>query len=105
MKTDFAPLTEQETVRFKALFVNYKRLVSKYDQQTIALRGMCTFIQGTISRNYFTFTMNCDMAYDMLAALKKRVAPMNQARKMELLARYQKLKKAPRTQGIEMWLQ
>ena len=104
-KSPYAELDATETMQFKALLAEYKRRVSKHDQQATALRGMCTFIQGTISRNYFTFTMSCDTAYDMLVALKHQVAPTNHARKMELLAKYQKLKKAPRTQGIETWLQ
>ena len=49
--------------------------------------------------------MNCDNACKMLAALKRYVALTDQAHKMELLAKYQKLKKAPRTQGIETWIQ
>src|SRR5205809_3282491 len=61
-KGPYAELDATETMQYKALLANYKRKVSKHDQQAIALRGMCTFIQGTIARNYFTFTMNCDNA-------------------------------------------
>ena len=41
----------------------------------------------------------------MLAALKQRVAPTDQARKIELINQYQKLKKAPRSQNLDTWLQ
>src|SRR5438876_1822627 len=76
-KSPYAELDVTKMMQFKALLAEYKCRVSKYDQQATALRGMCTFIQGTISRNYFTFMMSCDTAYDMLVALKRRVAPTN----------------------------
>src|SRR5438552_1049928 len=68
-KGPYAELDVTETMQYKALLANYKHKVSKHNLQATALRGMCTFIQGTISRNYFTFMMNCNNIYEMLAAL------------------------------------
>ena len=38
-------------------------------------------------------------------SLKKRVAPTDEARKMHLATQYAKLRKAPRNQNFEAWLQ
>src|SRR5271170_1633720 len=41
----------------------------------------------------------------MLVALKQRVAPADQVRKIELINQYQKLKEAPDSQNLDTWLQ
>jgi hypothetical protein len=41
----------------------------------------------------------------MLVALKQRVAPTDQARKIEPINQYQKLKKALRGQNLDTWIQ
>src|SRR5271156_4223279 len=61
-------------------------------------------IQETIFRAYLRYTFHCDSMYDMLVTLKRRVAPTDRARKIELINRYQKLKKAPHSQNLETWL-
>ena len=95
-KDSYTELDMIKTIQYKAFLVNYKHKVSKHDQQATALQGMCTFIQGTIFRNYFTFMMNCDNAYEILTTLKCHIILMDQIRKMKLLAKYQRLKKALR---------
>jgi hypothetical protein len=67
--------------------------------------NLCTYIQETVSRNNLTYTFGHDTAYDMLISLKEHVAPTDQARKMELINRYQRMKKAPKAQQIDVWLQ
>ena len=64
-----------------------------------------SFIQETITRTYLTYTFNCDTPHDMLVALKQRVVPTDQARKIELINQYQKLKKASGGQNLDTWLQ
>ena len=46
-----------------------------------------------------------ESTYEVLKALKQRVAPTDRARKLELSQRYAKLRKAPKSQNIEVWLQ
>src|SRR5438034_10439545 len=70
----------------------------------LALRNLCTFIQGTVSRIYLCYTFNAENAHEMLVALKNRVAPTDLARKTELSNRYERMKKAPKAQHIETWL-
>jgi hypothetical protein len=40
----------------------------------------------------------------MLTALKQHIAPTDQAREVELISRYNKLKEAPHTQDLDSWL-
>ena len=42
--------------------------------------------------------------YDIILALKQRIAPTDQARKTELQNRYRKLQKMPRNQNIDNYL-
>src|SRR4051812_9628851 len=66
---------------------------------------MQSYIQENITRTYLTYTFKCDTPYDMLVALRHRVAPTNQACEVELVNYYQKLKRPPRNQNIDLWLQ
>ena len=45
------------------------------------------------------------MTYDMIIALKKRVAPTDQVHQLETSTKYQRLRKSPRNQAVEPWLQ
>jgi hypothetical protein len=103
-KTTLAELTESERAELKDRRQTYKRQQELYDKQEAALAALRTTIQETISRVYLRYTFRCDTTYDMLTALKRRVAPTDRARKIELVNRYQKLKKAPQSQNLETWL-
>ena|SRR5271154_1386028 len=57
------------------------------------------------SRNYLVYTFNAETTHEMLIALRQRVAPTDEARELELIGRYNKLKKPPRSQDLESWFQ
>jgi hypothetical protein len=97
-------------IRFNSFPVwngNRKRDIyrSHWEDWGLKYAALRSFIQETITRTYLTYTFDCDTPYDMLAALKQRVAPTNRTRKIELVNQYQKLKKAPRSQNLDTWLQ
>jgi hypothetical protein len=97
-------------IRFNSFPVwngNRKRDIysSHWEDRGLKYATLRSFIQETITRTYLTYTFDCDTPYDMLIALKQRVAPTNQTRKIELVNQYQKLKKAPRSQNLDTWLQ
>jgi len=98
-------LDANELEELKLLRYDYKRQIAAYERKDAALGSLRSFIQETISRAYLPYTFKCDTPYDMLTALKTRVAPTDQARKMELIKRYRKLVKAPKSQDIYIWLQ
>jgi len=92
-KTRLAQLDddEKEELRFQRL--SYKRKVATFDLQKATVATLRSFIQETITPTYLTYTFDCETPYDMLVALKQRVAPTDPARKVELINQYQKLKK------------
>lgn len=51
------------------------------------------------------YTFKCTTTYDVLVSLKQRIAPTDSARKLRLATQYARLKKAPRNQNFEVWLQ
>ena len=83
-KTTFAALTADEKEELQALRHEYKRQTKKFEQRDAAVGNLRIHIQESISRTYLTYTFNCDTPHDMLTALRQRVAPTDQARKLEL---------------------
>ena len=104
-KTSLAQLNddEKEELRFQRL--SYKRKIATFDRQKAAIATLRSFIQETVTRTYLTYTFGCDTPHDMLVALKQRVAPTDQARKIELISQYQKLKNTPDSHNLDTWLQ
>ena len=95
-KTTVAELDNGEKEELKFRRHEQKRQQATYDKQDAAMASLRTFIQETVSRTYLRYTFKCDSPYEMLIALKKRVAPTDRARKLELINWYQKMKKAPK---------
>lgn len=81
--------------------MNYRQ----YEELQLAIDGLRVHIQGTISRTYLVYTFRCDTTHDVLASLKQRVAPSDYARKLQLAAQYATLRKGPKSQNYEAWLQ
>ena len=50
------------------------------------------------------YIKNFSIVYQMLTALKKRLASIDQARKIQLANQYAKLKKYNKSKPIEQWL-
>ena len=99
------PLTKEKEEDLKMRRYQYKQDMVTYQQQKSAMRSLLTTIQETISRTYLIYTLKCDTLYQMLRALKKRVAPTDRARLIELSHKYHKLQSIGRSQNLEMWLQ
>jgi len=54
---------------------------------------------------FLPYTFNQESTYDVLVALRQRVAPSDRARKLDLSQQYGKLMMAPQPEDIEAWLQ
>ena len=104
-KTTVASLTADELDELKLLRFDFKHQLQLYERQDTALHNLKSFIQETVSRTFLLYTFKKDSTYEVLVALRTRVAPTDRARKLELSQRYGKLKKAPKSQNIEAWLQ
>ena len=99
------PLTKVEEEDLKMRRYRYKQDMVTYQQRKTAMRNLLTTIQETISRMYLIYTLKCNTPYEMLRALKKRVAPTDRARLIELSHKYHKLLSIGRSQNLEIWLQ
>ena len=98
-------LNPNELEQLKALRDKWKNQNREYEQQKTIINGMHTLIHETVSRSYYVYLIDKETLYEMLSALKERIAPMDLACQRELAAQYQKLKKAPRSQNIESWIE
>src|SRR6266480_1721384 len=58
-----------------------------------------------VSRTNLVYTFKQDTPYDMLVALKQRLSPTDEAREIKLAKQYKTLKKPPRSQNLDTWLQ
>ena|SRR2546423_1238615 len=84
---------------------NYKQQYDFYERQRTALASLRAYIQPTISRNCLYYAFECETAREMLVELQKRFKPTDQLRELDLANRYQKLKKPPKSQDLDTWLQ
>jgi hypothetical protein len=99
-------LTDQERQTLLIFRDDYKIQEKEYQLLTKGLRELDNMICTTISRTNLTFILrNCDTPYAKLKALQKRLAPTDRARELELIRKYNEIKKLPRTQGVDKWLQ
>ena len=87
------------------LRTDYKEDLDLFKKQESALNNLRCHIQEAVSRNYLIYTFCCDTPYDMLVSLKQRVAPTDDAQKLQFATQYVKLKMGPQNQNIEIWLQ
>jgi hypothetical protein len=104
-KATVAQLDANELEELKLLCYDYKRQVAAYERKEAALGNLRSSIQETISRPYLPYTFKCETPYEMLVKLKQRIAPTDRAREVELVNRYNKMKKGPNNQSMDYWLQ
>ena len=104
-KNTVAGLSSDELDELKLLRYNLKHELQLYERQDTALSTVKVHIQETISRVFLPYTFNQESTYDVLVALRQRVAPSDRARKLELSQQYGKLMMAPQPEDIEAWLQ
>ena len=103
--TTFGQLTQEEREEYRMLRQDYKWQRDLYDKRDNALSSLRTSIQSSVSRSCLHYTFGTSSAREMLIELQKRLQPTDQLRELDLTARYQKLKKAPKGQDLDTWLQ
>src|SRR5947209_4048654 len=80
-KSTLSQLTDDEKDELKLQRYDYKHQLALYERQDAALASLRSFIQEMISRTFLPYTFKCDTTYDMLVALRKRVAHTDNAQK------------------------
>jgi hypothetical protein len=79
---------------------NYKDKMAAYEKKIAVLDSITTYIQEHISIPMHTFIMGQMTAYDMLRALRRRLAPTDEAREWDIEQRYKNVLKPPKDQDI-----
>lgn len=97
-----------DSVKFKAYKAwkdLFKSQLAKYERQEKAFSDLLIFIQETIAAHNITFIQKAEPhPWNILRALKLRLALSDKARNIEIEERYHKLCKGPGTQSIDAWL-
>ena len=90
---------------WKAQYQFYKSQLADYTKQTEVFASIVTYIQETITASNAVLIQKTEAhPYNLLVALKQRLAPTDSARSLSLEKRYEKLKKGPGGQNVETWV-
>jgi hypothetical protein len=63
----------------RTLKSNYRDNVKVYRKQLLALNTLRSYILSSILYTYLIYTFKCDTTYDVLVALKQRIALLDYA--------------------------
>ncbi|KAF2801243.1 uncharacterized protein BDZ99DRAFT_403774, partial [Mytilinidion resinicola] len=89
---------------WKMTYDEYKDNKVLFDKQKESLQDLRIFILQTVDTKYTTYTYGISSARDLLAKLKKSIAPSDEARRNEIYNLWQKQKHYPAERTIEKWL-
>ncbi|KAF7507258.1 hypothetical protein GJ744_010816 [Endocarpon pusillum] len=82
-----------------------KRILEDRECAATAVRDIIYHIQDTAACDLQTYFRGLDTPYETLQAFKRRLAPTDRAQRLELPREYHALKRAPKSQSIDSWLQ
>jgi hypothetical protein len=102
--TTTVALTAAEREEFRFQRDDYKIELVRYQRQREALNNIKDFIITSVARQHLSYLENKTTVYQMLTALKKRIAPTDRARKIELARRYRDIQQGPVNQDPDRWL-
>lgn len=103
-KTSLLELDATEKETFKLLLSDYKEDLAIAKQVLDTIQTVRKHLVTTVSMNNIVYINDKTTVYQMLVALKKRLAPTDYARKLELACKYNKLKTYSKTEDVEKWL-
>lgn len=83
----------------------YKTRLARFEREEKAFWDLISFIQETIAAHNVTLIQKEEShPWNILRALKQRLAPSDEARNPAIEQRYHKLCKGPGTQNLDLWL-
>src|SRR5436305_15237973 len=100
-KTSILTLSAQEKESYKLLLAMYKEELANTKQILNTIQTIRNYIVTTVSSRNIVYINNKNTIYQMLVALKKRLAPTNYTRKLDLAQKYNKLKTYSKRENIE----
>jgi len=89
---------------YKVLLTEYRKDLATVKQVLDTLQIVQNHIVTTISISNVVYIIDKSTVYQMLVALKKRLAPTDYARKLEVVYKYNKLKTYSKRENVEKWL-
>lgn len=101
--TTFATLSSDEREIFKLLYNEYKESLSLARQEMETLKAIRNHLVTSVSKDNIVYIETKDTIYDMLVALKKRLAPTDEARKLDVIDKYRRLRHFDRKTDVEEW--
>jgi hypothetical protein len=100
-----ADLDQTQQRDLSMLREDFKEISPTYREQRDALKDIEQHIMTTVDRQNILYLDGADTVYQKLVGLKKRLAPTNRARTLEVTHRYRELLRGPKAQQHEKWLQ
>src|SRR5271155_1631553 len=100
-KSSTTSLTTTELDMYKVLLTEYREDLATVKQVLDTLQTVRNHVVTTISVTNVVYIKDKTTVYQMLVALKKRLAPTDYARKLEVVRRYNKLKSYSKRETVE----
>ena len=97
-------MTLAELDMYKVLLAEYREDLATVKQVLDTLQTVQNHVVTTISITNVIYIKDKSTVYQMLVALKKRLALTDYARKLEVVHKYNKLKTFSKRENIEKWL-
>ena len=104
MNTTLCDLDAQEKETFKLMLSVYKEDLAIAKQVLDTIQTVRNHLVTTVSTTNIVYINGKTTVYQMLVALKKRLAPTDYARKLELASKYNKLKRYTKRENVKKWL-
>ncbi|OCK72821.1 hypothetical protein K432DRAFT_256122, partial [Lepidopterella palustris CBS 459.81] len=99
-------LNPDEIQRYNVLQNTYRNEVATYNQIQLPLNSIYDYILATVSKRNLVYVRECSTPHSLLQALRKRLAPTDRGRKLEIQKKLSELYRPPTTERqIDTWLQ
>ena len=98
-------VTNETYTQYKMLSLKHKQNQIKFEKQQASFKEIIKYIQATVSPENATLIENIEAhPWNLLTALKERIAPSDDARLYSIEKEYRKLCDGPRDQDVEKWI-
>ena len=98
-------LNETQQKELSMLREDFKEISRTYREKRDALKDIEQHIMTTVDRQNILYLDGANTVYQKLAALRKRLAPTDRARRLDVARKYRELLRGPKAQQPEKWLQ
>jgi hypothetical protein len=100
----YLDLDASEKDYYKLLPQRYYTRLDHFKRTNSAVKRFGARIQDSIADVNATYIRDSSIPHAMLVALKKAFAPSDKSRERDMVLRYRKLQKAPKSRNLDSWL-